>query len=182
MTARRVSWLGLVAVLLAGLGLPVAAAAQAGATFSEVARRLDPGDAVVVDDHDGARHAGTVVSVSPDALVITGPAGPESFTPAATARVAARGDSLVNGGLVGFLPAFLLGVQLPHAVSEQRVNEGSGLKAGLITGLIGAAIGMAVDGAREGETELYTAAPPARVAVAPVLSRHAVGVAAAVRW
>jgi len=105
------------------------------------------------------RHSGTVVSVSPEVLVITGPAGPESFTPAVAARVARRGDSVLNGGLVGFLPAFLLGLQIPHAVSEQPTGEGSGLKAGLITGLIGAAIGMAIDGARDGETDLYVARP-----------------------
>jgi len=48
--------------------------------------------------------------------------------------------------------------------------------------LIGAATGMAIDLARKGETDLYVAAPPARVALSPFLSPRMVGAAASVRW
>ena len=179
MWQRHISeWL----VVWAAVGIAGAASAQDAPAFAHLGTHLRAGDSVRVEHRDGTRFSGSVVSVSADALVITGATGRQTFTTATTRRVARLGDSVLNGALVGLLPGFLFGLQLPRATSDRRVNEGSGVKAGLITGLIGAAIGMAVDGARDGETELYVAAPPARVTVAPFVGRRALGAAASFRW
>lgn len=159
-----------------------AADAQPASTFADLGAHLRAGDGVRVEHRDDSRLSGTVVSVSPDALVITGAAGRQTFTAATTRRVARLGDSVLNGALAGLLPGFLLGLQLPRQTSDQRVNEGSGVKAGLITGLVGAAIGMAVDGARDGETEIYAATPAARVTLAPFAGRRVMGAVASLRW
>lgn len=164
------------------VGITSAASAQDAPAFADLGTHLRVGDRVRVEHRDGTRFSGSVVSLSTDALVITDATGRRTFTAATTARVARLGDSVMNGALVGLLPGFLFGLQLPRATSDRRVNEGSGVKAGLITGLIGAAIGMAVDGVRDGETELYIAAPPARATVAPLMRRGAVGAAATIRW
>jgi hypothetical protein len=159
-----------------------AAHAQPAPVFADLGVRLRAGDGVRVEHRDGTRVRGTVASVSPDALVITTAAGPQTFTAATTGRVVRLGDTVLNGAVVGLIPGFLLGLQLPGQTSDQRVDEGSGVKAGLITGLIGAAIGMAVDGARDGETEIYAAAPTARVTLAPFAGRGAMGAVASIRW
>jgi hypothetical protein len=164
------------------VGIASAASAQHAPTFADLATHLRAGDGVRVEHRDGTRFSGTVVAVTPDALVLAGPSGRQSFTATTTRRVARVGDSVLNGALFGLLPGFLFGLELPRATSDQRVNEGSGVKAGIITGLIGAAIGMAVDGARDGETELYVTAPPARVTVAPFVGRGAMGATASVGW
>lgn len=162
--------------------LAAQAAAQTPAVFADLARRLDVGDRVRVVDHDGIRLDGTVQSVSSDTLVVVGPAGPTAFTPATTARVATSGDSVLTGGLVGFIPGFLLGQQVPDAISEQREPASAGLKAGLITGAIGAAIGMAIDAARDGWTEVFVAEPRPRASLGPVVARDRIGAVAAFSW
>lgn len=158
------------------------AQARSAATFADLGAHLRAGDSVRIELRDGTRASGTVISVSPESLVVAGAAGRQTFTAATTRRVARLGDSVLNGALVGLLPGFLLGLQAPGQTSDQRVNEGSGMEAGLITGLVGAAIGMAVDGARDGETEIYAAAPTARVTLAPLAGRGAMGAVASVRW
>lgn len=163
-------------------GCSSVASAQDARAFADLGTHLRVGDRVRVEHRDGTRFIGRVVSWSADALVITDAAGRRTLTAATTTRVARLGDSVMNGALVGLLPGFLFGLQLPRATSDRRVDEGSGVKAGLITGLVGAAIGMAVDGARDGETTLYVAAPPARVTVASFMRRGAAGAAATIRW
>lgn len=171
-----------VASLLVALCAPTSAGAQAADSFGDLARRLHRGDTVVVETRDGSRREGTVVSAAPDALEIDTPDGHVRVTPATTARIVRRGDSVLNGALAGALPAFLVGLQLPRSASEQRHGGGSGLKAGFITAAIGAAIGATIDAVHDGETVVFTAPTAAAATVAPILARGTVGASIALRW
>lgn len=181
MSSHRAVLAGLAGALLISLGLPTTAAAQ-GAEFPDLARQLSVGDAVRVEDQQGTRQAGTVVALSPDAIVIDTGAGERRFTAAETTRiVATRRDSVWNGAVIGFGPGYLLGVQFNDQVSERLEPASGGVKNGLIGGALGALIGMAFDGARDSERDVYVAAP-VRVVVAPAISRGAAGASLVVEW
>jgi hypothetical protein len=99
------------------VGIASAASAQHAPTFADLATHLRAGDGVRVEHRDGTRFSGTVVAVTPDALVLAGPSGRQSFTATTTRRVARVGDSVLNGALFGLLPGFLFGLELPRASS-----------------------------------------------------------------
>lgn len=180
MSALRVILAGVAASLI--LESPSTSTAQTVGTFADLARRLDAGDSVRIEGRDGVEHAGTVVIVSPDDLVVDTDAGRRRFSAAETARVTRRGDSVLNGAVIGFCPGFLLGVQIDDAVLEASRPAGGGtLKNGLIGGAITAAIGMAIDTARSTETEVYVA-DPIRVTFAPAISTRALGASLTLRW
>ena len=166
------------AVLLAWTS---AAWAQPAGAFADLARRLHLGDTVRIQDLGGVSHAGTVVDLSPDAIVIDSAGDRHRFTGADTLRVVRRGDSLVNGALFAFIPGYLLGVQLNEVVSDHYEPAGAGVRNGLITGTIGAAIGLAVDALRQGEREIYAAAPRT-FAVVPALLRHGASTSVVLTW
>jgi hypothetical protein len=161
---------------------PSVTMAQTVGPFADLARRLDAGDSVRIEGRDGVAHAGKVVVVSPDDLVVDTDTGRRRFSPVETARVIRHGDSVLNGAVIGFCPGFLLGVQIDDAVLEaSRPAGGSTLKNGLIGGAITAAIGMAIDTARRTETEVYVA-DPIRVTLAPAISTRALGASLTLRW
>lgn len=177
---------GRVGLITVGLWLalslvPWAATAQTVTEFSDLPLRLNVGDAVRIEDRGGGRHAGTVVRISPEEIVVNGPEGERRFTAAITARVARRGDPVWTGALIGFVPGFFAGTQFVLGFSDHEEPMSTFLLAGGLFGVAGAGIGAVIDALHQGTREIYRA-NAARVAVGPLVSRHAVGAAATMRW
>ncbi len=178
MSARRVALAVVVAVLLMR---PSAATAQNVPSFSDLALRLNVGDSVRIDDLEGGRHAGTVIRISPEELVIDGPGDGRQFTATSTARVARRGDPVWTGALIGFIPGYFMGAQFVLGFSDQKEPLSTFLIAGGLVGAAGAGIGAVIDALHQGTKEIYRA-EATRVVVWPVVSRQAVGASVTMRW
>ena len=181
MASERGAHMGRAISMTLVLAWTSAAAAQSVDAFPDLARRLRIGDTVHIEDRRGDGHTGKVVDLAPDAIVIDTAGGQRRFAAADTARVVRRGDPVVNGGLIGFLPGYLLGVQLNEVVSDHHEPAGAGVKNGFITGAISAVIGMAIDAMRDGEREVYANAP-VRVALVPAVSRGAASASVVLTW
>lgn len=174
---RNLLALAVVATVL----VPVSAEAQPVAAFNDLGLQLNVGDRVRLVDSDGARHDGTIRSLSPEAIVIAGPGGAQGFTADTTTRIARRGDGLLNGVLIGGLSGFAFGVAFVNGFSDHSEPLSSYLLAGGLFGLPALGLGALVDALHEGQTTVYMA-PGVRVTVAPAVTRGSVGLTASLRW
>lgn len=170
----------LVAALLAG-GV-AAAEAQTTRAFRDLGLDLNVGDRVRVTDRDGVRHDGTVRTLPPEALVISGSGGPRDFTVQTTAKVERRGDPVWTGALIGFIPGFVLGAQFVLGFSDHEEPLSTYVTAGGIVGLGGAGLGALIDSLHEGHRAVYVAEPAVALRVAPLAGRGRVGAFASLRW
>lgn len=180
MVTRRT--VALVSMAVALLLAAAPAAAQTSTVFADLALQLNVGDYVRVVDRDGLRLDGTVRSLSPDTLVVVGPAGPRGFTADATARVERRGDPVWTGAVLGFIPGFAMGAQFIVGFSDHEEPMSTYAIAGGIFGLAGAGVGALLDVLHQGSKEVFLAEPRPRVSLAPVVTGDRIGAFATMRW
>lgn len=149
--------------LLCLLVLSCPAAAQPAASFSDLVRRLDRGDRVVVEAGTEAPLEATVVVLTPESLrVRVDGDGERTFTAVEVRRVVRKGDSLSNGLTWGLA----IGLSLGCVTSVAFVDGGSWRDCpigGLLLGSFFAGGAVLLDYAHDGATEVYRAPPAVTV-------------------
>jgi hypothetical protein len=162
----------------------VPAAAQG--TFGTLPVKVRLGEKIIVQDAQGAVTEGTIQEVSDSTLVVNYYRGPvtdpslkttRTFTPDEVRRVLKRGhiwDGAIKGALVGLIPAGIFA-----AAECYDCGEGSFT---LFTVSVGAAIGVGIDALFGPKTLYRRDTARSRVALAPIINRHARGVSASIRF
>ena len=151
--------------------------AQAPMSFQDLATSIKPGDQVRIEDHAGARITGRLTRLTPDEIRIEA-GGSEQVMASRDVRVVSRLQGSVRRGmLIG------MGVMVPLlAFSECRGGKnhycGEGLEWGVV---LGAGLGACAGGLLPRTTTVYRAGK-GEARLAPVLSRHAVGIRAQLSW
>lgn len=149
--------------LLCLLVLSCPAAAQPAASFSDLVRRLDRGDRVVVEAGTEAPLEGSVVALTPDSLrVRVDGDGERTFTAVEVRRVVRKGDPLSNGLTWGLA----IGLSLGCVTSVTFVDGGTWRDCPIGAVLVGSLFAggaVLLDYTHDDETEVYRASPAATV-------------------
>jgi hypothetical protein len=187
-------------IALAVFAFPAVASAQAVArTFDELNVRVRSGETVYVTDNQSRTIDGLLLTVSTDALVMEAASGRVTLSVAQVDRVRVRRrDSLKNGILEG-LAAGAAGGALAALLTDSHdrpstqctffcagiFSTGQVIAAGmLVGGVLGIGAGTAIDAVIKERRLVYekaSAAPQARLVVAPLVRRGGAGVVAIVR-
>lgn len=140
---------------------------------------VQPGLRVSVVDRTGARTRGTLLEVSPEALLLSteGPLETARRIPLDDVVTVAQRDSRRDGFWIGFAAGLVPGLLFARYVNSYCANEGPspcpvaafGVYAGG-AGLLGGWIGASVDGATDGPTLFSRQDAQTRVAVAPFVA------------
>lgn len=148
-------------------------------SFEGLRGRVRDGDTLEITRVDGRTFVGRVSRVSPEALTIDTRAGEETLTPSDAERIVRR-DSLDNGLLWGLLGGLVASeMMLRSACGPRGYDHECRVNAGLLLVPIGLGAGIGVGLlADSGVKRTVFSAPGARVSVAPVIGRKAVGVSA----
>src|SRR4029453_5836430 len=156
-------------ITLGGLALAFwvlsASPAHAQDTFDDLVRKIHQGQIVIVTDQQGGRTRGRVESGSPPALVVNFGMR-QTFAPPDVRRITKPDpawDGAIKGAAVGLIPALLVGALdcdggLPGAMAALALGAGAG-------------IGVAIDALWGPKTVFRSSTQPARVSVAPIVSR-----------
>jgi hypothetical protein len=187
----------LLLVFLSGPLAPTVVAAQdtPAALPAGPTPRVRPGQAIWVTTFDGRELSGSVRSVSPSILEMTGPDGELSIA-LRDVRMIEAGDSLKNGVRNGaIIGGALLGIYLPtygprcerdcgadYSSTRDTIGAvafGTGVGAGA-----GALIGLLVDHLVKGRQVVYAAAPTASTdwEILPAVADEGLRVYLTVRW
>ena len=159
--------------------------AAAQETFDELTAKVKPGQKIIVLDQQGTMTQGGVEQISSSTLVVNyfrgriqdpSLATTRTFRPADVRRVQKPGhlwDGAIKGAAVGLIPALInIGIDCYDCMEAE-------FTALCVT--VGAAAGVGID-ALFGPKTIYRRQSAARVAFAPVMSRHARGVAVSFRF
>ena len=147
----RMHWL----FVMAFVGGPASASAQALTVFADLPLRLNLGDEVTVDARDGDSFAGHVVRMTADQIAVAGAdARQRVFAATDVQRVRRRGDRLVNGVRIGAIVGGAGGAVLA-GVSSGEFRAGDSAQGLLIFGAAGAGLGLAVDALHTGSDTVF---------------------------
>jgi hypothetical protein len=176
----------LVAGCVTFLFLLQAAPAAAQGTFGNLPEKIHRGQKIIVLDEQGAVTEGTVEDITESTLVVNYFRGrikdpslqtTRTFAPDQVRRVQKPGhlwDGAIKGAVVGLIPAGIFA-----AADCYDCGEGSFT---LFTVSVGAAAGVGIDALFGPKTLFRRDAARSRVAVAPIINRHARGVSASIRF
>jgi len=168
------------ALLIAQLAAPAAAQTPATAPPMVKAEGLPT---VFLTDLQGAQHRGQLIRVAPDEVVLLGDSGERTFTRSEIALIETRGDSLMNGALIGASVGVLTGF-LAAGISDCSMGQDScgGQRIGIFATSVAlyALIGVGIDALIKGRTVLYRAYGKPTVSLAVQPGKAAIGLN--VRW
>jgi len=170
------------AVISLLLAFALAAAQEPVRTFDQLDTRLKPGDTVWVTDAQGREIKGKITSLAAEALALKAD-GSRTFSAADVRLVEERrGDSLLNGGLIGFgIGGVGFGLTCLATIDDQ--DRGWCALVTVVYGGIGAAAGVAVDALIPGKKIVVYRAPApggartSRLSVSPLVTPRTKGVA-----
>lgn len=151
--------------------------AEAPMSFQSLLPSIKPGDRVRIEDHAGATITGRLTRLTADEIRMEA-GGREQVIASRDVRVVSRIQGSVRRGmLIG------LGVMVPLlALSECRGGKNHYCAEGVEWGVIlGAGLGACAGGLFPRSTTVYRAGK-SEARLAPVLSRHAVGIRAQLNW
>ena len=167
------------ALILVTLAVP--AAAQTPAAPPMV--KADGLPTVFLTDLQGVQHRGQLIRVASDEVVLLGASGERTFTRNEIALIETRGDSLVNGALIGASVGVLTGF-LAAGISDCSMGQDScgGQRIGIFTTSVAlyTLIGVGIDALIKGRTVLYRAYGRPTLSLALQPGKAAVGIN--VRW
>lgn len=155
------------------------AAAQPSESFADVGLKVKIGQDVIVRDAQGRELQGRLTALTPSALEIATQGGLRWFAQTDIRELARRGDTVLNGAVIGSGAGATLGA-LTFGSFSGEFRAGDAAAAGLIFGAVGAGIGLLIDAMIEGRTVVYRSGR--RLAVMPVATRHGASVQVTVRW
>ena len=158
---------GAVAATIQALGLLLVTAGTVSAqdSFTDLQKKVKPGDRVSITDDAGNRIRGTVEGVSAS-IRISVDGVEQEWLPAQIREIRRRGDSVSNGLKIGIASGGAAGVVFGLAVASLLQNEGHDA-AGAFVAMVGlgvgagAAIGAGLDAAITA-TQWSTGAPRGR--------------------
>jgi hypothetical protein len=156
------------------------------ACAQDLEQRLKPADEVTITLRDGSTRRGIVESVSASTLRLAIDGQPRTVDLGALQTIRKRGDSVVNGTLIGF--GIGMGGSLlfgSYATGMCRNENGINCPslvptAWLFPVLSGTALGFLIDGSRVGSTVVWKS--ESRIAVTPSVSPGTVGVQARISF
>ena len=172
----RLVWIGIVILLI---GASSVLAQPSDSDYSNVTRRLSPGDTVFITTHTEGEIRGRLVRMSPEAIVVAGDHGERSVASRDIGWIEKRGDPVWMGTLIG---AGLFGFAMMGAAGASCSPDcGTQVPAAMALGIgVGAAAGALIDWMIPGRTLVYgkrsndrTAVPGPPVATVPPKSRSA---------
>jgi len=171
--------LAIISLLLA---FALAAAQEPVRSFDQLDTRLKPGDTVWVTDAQGREIKGKITSLAAEVLALKAD-GSRTFSAADVRLVEERrGDSLLNGGLIGFgIGGVGFGLTCLATIDDQ--DRGWCALVTVVYGGIGAAAGVAVDALIPGKKIVVYRAPApggartSRLSVSPLVTPRTKGVA-----
>jgi hypothetical protein len=156
-------------------------------TFDQLNTRVKVGDTVYVTDGQGRERQGKVRELSSASVTLEND-GLRTFSASEVGLVLERApDRLKNGALIGLGVGAGLGAGLVAVIcSEDECNAAGAAMGFAAYAGIGAAIGTGIDALIPGKKRIVYRAPDgspgARVMLAPVLTRHARGLALSVAF
>ena len=170
------------AVISLLLAFALAAAQEPVRSFDQLDTRLKPGDTVWVTDAQGREIKGKITSLAAEVLALKAD-GSRTFSAADVRLVEERrGDSLLNGGLIGFgIGGVGFGLTCLATIDDQ--DRGWCALVTVVYGGIGAAAGVAVDALIPGKKIVVYRAPApggartSRLSVSPLVTPRTKGVA-----
>ena len=135
---------------------------------------------IVVDDL-GKKTQGKLLRFTPDKLLMLVEGSEIAIDRRNVAKVFTRGDSVVNGMLLGVLGGTALGVV--GVVTSENPGGLEGAAAVAFT-VIGLGVGTAVDALITGQKLVYerAAGHPIAISIAPSVSRGGLGMSTSVSW
>ncbi len=114
---------------------------------------------VYVLDERGRETSGVLLGFDADSITVRSEDGTIYRYPVGEVRrISKRGDSLVNGTLIGAVVGTAIGVLVAHYVSDLAGGKAVGILANTC---IYAAAGAGIDALHRGRTTIYEAGPPA---------------------
>ncbi len=153
--------------------------AQSPASFEALraAGVLSPGDTVYVTDASGRRSKGPLERLQADSLLVLVDGRPRTYTPADVRRIQ-RGDSLVNGMLIGLAAGAAAGLITTTSICGTNDDECAvivNLAVGLPVAAGGLGVGALVDSLIH-KTIYRAGAGAGRVGVTPIIGPKRQGV------
>jgi GntR family transcriptional regulator len=151
-----------VAMGLAFLLIPVAAAAQDPSAFAELRLRLNPGDTITVTDPRGVSTRGKVESISRSVLTMKTGNRTRVFPQQDVLEVKQQyrdpvGDGAKRGLLVGMALGLVAGIQASRSPNYVSESPGAPVGGALGGALYGALIGTLVDAMKKTDRTIYRA-------------------------
>lgn len=134
------------AAVAAFLSMAYVSPARAQSDFSGL--KLGKGDQIYVTPPSGAEVSGRVISLTPMLLEIDG----HQFKPESGLRIDRRGDSLLNGALIGVPIGALAGV----TIGAEACLDSEKWKCAVGGAVTYAALGALIDWLHVGRTRIYT--------------------------
>ena len=125
--------------------------------FSSISSLVRKGDVLTITDVASRETRGRLFDLGADSLTLADGQSRRVFHASDIAQIQRRGDSIINGTLLGAGIAGLLGV-LSTTLAESEQCEGSypGCDSAVVLGIfLGAMVGAGVDAAIRGRTTVY---------------------------
>ena len=168
-----------------GLLLLIAGSAEAQpATLYDVVWLVQPGDTLTITDNAGVRVRGKLVQISTSSLMLDASRTLYQFKESDIERIERRGDSLMNGALIGAAGAIASTLLVCRSMEPWKVClNNPNIAPWFLTGAVGAGMGVGIDALIRGDRVLYArpqASQPS-VSVAPIFGRGQKGVLMSVR-
>jgi hypothetical protein len=187
MTRHKVTALTIACCCLLG-GFSSAAGAQTTAdSFAELGGTLKRGKTVSITDDTGRSVTGKLTDLSATSLKVLVDGKEETLPEARVREVTERRHMTGSFARVGLLAGALAGVFIGLNAEDCFGCPGPGgtaLAGGLALGGIGAAVGAAIGAQKFHDRLVYRASPrpPVALSLTPLVSAHATGVRAVVRF
>jgi hypothetical protein len=170
---RVVVWV----VVLVTLALSVSAAAQQPVgSFEDLSSRVRSGDTVYVTDASARETTGTFVKIADATLTYVVDGQVRDITSPDVRQIAKRGDSVMNGFLIGAAIGGALGAAASGTCSDECVRQFPVVVVVLGAALEFGGIGALIDHFIKGRTVVYRAGTRARVQITPLVLAHDRGV------
>jgi len=190
-----VRWLSL--VVLIGLCVVSEVAAQTAQEPAGGFTGLKEGRTVVVIEESGAETRGQLRRFTPDALTLTQEGRELVFQRQQVVAVYERGDSLMNGLLIGLAAGAVLGAVasavdctkggffVPERDCTGSERAGSAAVGAALGGAVGAGVGVGIDALISGKRLVYQRPPGTEaraISIVPAVGRSGARVLVGVTW
>ncbi|HEX6974948.1 MAG TPA: hypothetical protein VF147_11130 [Vicinamibacterales bacterium] len=154
-----------------GFGGPVCGQ-ELPAPFERLGTVVRPGETITVLDAAGTKTSGRVGLLTPGTLTLTSPAGVRQLKERDILEIRQRrGDSLVNGAIVGAVSAAAYYAVMGAIFADMDggdVQVGPAIAGGVIFAGVGAAAGAGIDALIRRQQVIYRRPGAARVSLSPL--------------
>ena len=130
------------------VGLGGCAQKRPARSFSELSARVKPGQTLLVTEAGGQEVSGELATLSASSLTLLQGGGVRNFAADTVQRVRKRGDSVLNGALIGLGAGFGVGILSARAAepSGSSYVDAIGGGANVLEGVVvGTGLGILVD-------------------------------------